>query len=306
MSKKLAVILINWNSYDLSRDTLNSLQKVTYMDLDVIVVDNGSKDGSGDRLEAEFPEVIMIKSSSNTGFTGGNNLGFQYALAQGYTYAMMLNNDVEVESDFLEPLVYALDENKGLGAVQPLIYFHHDKEVIWNAGSVRNSWTGETITLDYNVRDSGLERRWIRKNVDWLTGCAFMVRTDVLKRIGLLKEEFFIYYEDVDLSFRIRKAGFALGYEPSSVVYHIAGMSHKSKEKGPEGFLNPKVHYLNARNRLWILKQYTRKGFIPTVIIYQAGYYIAVSLYFILRGRFTKLGAWLRGIKDGLVENIYQ
>jgi len=282
------------------------LQKVTYMDLDVIVVDNGSTDESGDRLEAEFPEVIMIKSSSNTGFTGGNNLGFQYALAQGYTYAMMLNNDVEVESDFLEPLVYALDENKGLGAVQPLIYFHHDKEVIWNAGSVRNSWTGETITLDYNVRDSGLERRWIRKNVDWLTGCAFMVRTDVLKQIGLLKEEFFIYYEDVDLSFRIRKAGFSLGYEPSSVIYHIAGMSHKSKEKGPEGFLNPKVHYLNARNRLWILKQYTRKGFIPTVIIYQAGYYIAVSLYFILRGRFTKLGAWLRGIKDGLVENIYQ
>ncbi len=306
MSKKVAVILINWNSYDLSRDTLNSLQKVTYMDLDVIVVDNGSTDGSGDRLEAEFPGVVMLKSSSNTGFTGGNNLGFQYALAQGYTYAMMLNNDVEVESDFLEPLVYALDENKGLGAVQPLIYFHHDKEVIWNAGSVRNSWTGETITLDYNVRDSGLERRWIRKNVDWLTGCAFMVRTDVLKQIGVLKEEFFIYYEDVDLSFRIRKAGFTLGYEPSSVIYHIAGMSHKSKQKGPEGFLNPKVHYLNARNRLWILKQYTRKGFIPTVIIYQAGYYIAVSLYFILRGRFTKLGAWLRGIKDGLVENIYQ
>ena len=306
MSKKVAVILINWNSYDLTRDTLNSMQKVTYMDLDVIVVDNGSTDESGDRLEAEFPEVIMIKSSSNTGFTGGNNLGFQYALAQGYTYAMMLNNDVEVESDFLEPLVYALDENKGLGAVQPLIYFHHDKEVIWNAGSVRNSWTGETITLDYNVRDSGLERRWIRKNVDWLTGCAFMVRTDVLKQIGLLKEEFFIYYEDVDLSFRIRKAGFTLGYEPSSVIYHIAGMSHKSKEKGTEGFLNPKVHYLNARNRLWILKQYTRKGFIPTVIIYQAGYYIAVSLYFILRGRFTKLGAWLRGLKDGLLENIYQ
>ncbi len=305
MSKKVAIILINWNSYDLTRDTLNSLQKVSYKDLDVIVVDNGSSDGSGDRLEVEFSEVILLKSASNTGFTGGNNLGFQYAMEQGYTYAMMLNNDVEVESDFVEPLVYALDENKRLGAVQSLIYFHHDKEVIWNAGSVRNSWTGETITLDYNVRDVGHEQRWIRKNVDWLTGCAFMVRTDILKEIGLLKEEFFIYYEDVDLSFRIRKAGFELGYEPSSVIYHIAGMSHKSKQKGPEGFLNPKVHYLNARNRLWVLKQYTRKGFVPTVIIYQVGYYLAVSLYFILRGRFTKLGAWLRGMKDGLVENIY-
>jgi hypothetical protein len=161
------------------------------------------------------------------------------------------------------------------------------------------------VTLEYNVRDEGHEHRWIRKQVDWLTGCAFMVRTDILQQIGLLKEEFFIYYEDVDLSFRIRKAGFELGYEPASVIYHIAGMSHKSKVKGPEGFLNPKVHYLNARNRLWILKQHTRKGFVPTVIVYQTGYYIAVSLYFILRGRFTKLGAWLKGIRDGLLQNIY-
>ena len=306
MSKKVAVILINWNSFDLTRDTLNSLHNVSYTDFDVIVVDNGSTDRSGDQLEEAFPNAILLKSETNTGFTGGNNIGFRYAMEQGYTYALMLNNDVEVEPDFLEPLVYALDQNKRLGAVQPLIYFHHDRELIWNAGSVRNSWTGETITLEYNVRDQGHERRWIRKNVDWLTGCAFMVRTDVLNQIGLLKEEFFIYYEDVDLSFRIRKAGFTLGYEPSSVIYHIAGMSHKSKQKGPEGFLNPKVHYLNARNRLWILKQYTRKGFIPTVIIYQAGYYIAVSVYFILRGRFTKLGAWLRGLKDGLLENIYQ
>ncbi len=179
MSKKVAIILINWNSYDLTRDTLKSLQKVSYKDLDVIVVDNGSTDGSGDRLEVEFSEVILLKSASNTGFTGGNNLGFQYAMEQGYTYAMMLNNDVEVEPDFLEPLVYALDENKRIGAVQPLIYFHHDREVIWNAGSVRNSWTGDTITLEYNLRDRGHEKRWIRKNVDWLTGCAFMVRTDL-------------------------------------------------------------------------------------------------------------------------------
>lgn len=306
MSKKVAVILINWNSFDLTRDTLDSLQKVTYADFDVIVVDNGSTDGSGDQLKSTFPQVILLKSETNTGFTGGNNLAFQYAIAKGYTYAMMLNNDVEVEPDFLDPLVYTLDENKRLGAVQPLIYFHHDRDLIWNAGSVRNSWTGETVTLAYNVRDDGHEQRWIRKHVDWLTGCAFMVRTDLLKRIGLLKEEFFIYYEDVDLSFRIRNAGFDLGYEPSSVIYHIAGMASKSKEKGPEGYLDAKVHYYNARNRIWVLKKYAKTYFIPTILIYQTGYFIAVSVYFILRGRFAKLGAWLRGLKDGMFINIYK
>ena len=306
MSKKVAIILINWNSYDLTRDTLNSLRKVTYQDLDVIVVDNGSTDESGHRLETEFPEVVMLNSSLNTGFTGGNNIGFQYAIEQGYTYAMMLNNDVEVEPDFIEPLVYALDENRRLGAVQPLIYFHHDKEVIWNAGSVRNSWTGEMLSLEYNVRDVGHEQRWIRRNVDWLTGCAFLVRTDVLKEIGLLKEEYFMYFEDVDFSFRIRQAGYELGYEPSSVIYHIAGVSSKSKEKGPEGYLNSQVHYLNARNRIWVLKRYTKRVFIPTVLLYQVGYVLAVSFYFILRGRFAKLGAWLRGVKDGILTNIYK
>ena len=306
MSKKVAIILINWNSYDLTRDTLNSLRKVTYQDLDVIVVDNGSTDESGHRLETEFPEVVMLNSSLNTGFTGGNNIGFQYAIEQGYTYAMMLNNDVEVEPDFIEPLVYALDENRRLGAVQPLIYFHHDKEVIWNAGSVRNSWTGEMLSLEYNVRDVGHEQRWIRKHVDWLTGCAFLVRTDVLKEIGLLKEEYFMYFEDVDFSFRIRKLGYELGYEPSSVIYHIAGVSSKSKEKGPEGYLNSQVHYLNARNRIWVLKRYTKRVFIPTVLLYQVGYVLAVSFYFILRGRFAKLGAWLRGVKDGILTNIYK
>lgn len=306
MSTKVAIILINWNSYDLTRDTLNSLSKVTYADFDVIVVDNGSTDGSADQLKTAFSDVILLHSETNTGFTGGNNIGFRYAMENGYLYTLMLNNDVEVEPDFLEPLVFALDQNERLGAVQPLIYFHHDRELIWNAGSVRNSWTGETITLDYNLRDQRHERRWIRKNVDWLTGCAFMVRTDVLRLVGPLKEEFFIYYEDVDFSFRIRQTGYSLGYESSSVIYHMAGVSSKSKIKGPEGYLNSQVHYFNARNRIWVLKRYTKRIFIPTVIMYQVGYLLAVSIYFILRGRFTKLGAWLRGVRDGVLINIYK
>jgi GT2 family glycosyltransferase len=306
MSKKVAIIIINWNSYDLTRDTLHSLNNVDDKNFDVIIVDNGSTDGSGDRLRVEFTASIFIKSETNRGFTGGNNIGFNYAIQNGYKYAMMLNNDVEVESGFLEPLVNVLDNNINIGAVQPLIYFHHDRELIWNAGSVFNKWTGELVTLEYNKRDVQHKRRGIKKNVDWLTGCAFLLRTEILSQIGLLKEDFFIYYEDVDLSFRIKMAGWELAYEPSSVIYHIGGMSHKEKEKGPEGFVNPKVHYLSARNHIWILKQYKCMHFVPTVVLYQTGYYTAVCLYFILRGRFTKLAAWFKGMKNGLVHNIYQ
>jgi GT2 family glycosyltransferase len=127
-----------------------------------------------------------------------------------------------------------------------------------------------------------------------------MVKTDVLKKVGLLYEPFFIYYEDVDLSFRIKNAGYDLGYTPASVIYHIAGMSHKSSKKTAEGYVSPKVHYLNARNHIWLLKKYTNLLHAPTVILYQSIYYLSVTGYFIVRGRWQKIKALYKGIGEGL------
>jgi len=298
--KKLAIVIINWNSFDLTSDTLVSLSSTSYKNYDIIVVDNFSTDNSAAQLEKDFPSIILLKSDENKGFTGGNNLGFDYAINEGYEYVMMLNNDVAVEPDFLEPLVVKLDMDEKIGGVQPLIYFYHDRELIWNAGSRYNDIFGIPYILGYYRKDKGQLQRKKQKSIDWITGCAFMIRTEVLKKVGVLKQDFFIYYEDVDLSFRIKEAGYALAYEASSVVYHKTGMSHKSKEKLKEGYLNPKVHYLNARNRLFVLKEYTQKIAIPTVILYQIIYFFGISFYFIFRCRWQKLKAWNNGIKDGL------
>jgi len=300
MQKKLAIVIINWNSFDLTSDTLVSLSSTSYKNYDIIVVDNFSTDNSAAQLEKDFPSIILLKSDENKGFTGGNNLGFDYAINEGYEYVMMLNNDVAVEPDFLEPLVVKLDMDEKIGGVQPLIYFYHDRELIWNAGSRYNDIFGIPYILGYYRKDKGQLQRKKQKSIDWITGCAFMIRTEVLKKVGVLKQDFFIYYEDVDLSFRIKEAGYALAYEASSVVYHKTGMSHKSKEKLKEGYLNPKVHYLNARNRLFVLKEYTQKIAIPTVILYQIIYFFGISFYFIFRCRWQKLKAWNNGIKDGL------
>ena len=300
MQKKLAIVIINWNSFDLTSDTLVSLSSTSYKNYDIIVVDNFSTDNSAAQLEKDFPSIILLKSDENKGFTGGNNLGFDYAINEGYEYVMMLNNDVAVEPDFLEPLVVKLDMDEKIGGVQPLIYFYHDRELIWNAGSRYNDIFGIPYILGYYRKDKGQLQRKKQKSIDWITGCAFMIRTEVLKKVGVLKQDFFIYYEDVDLSFRIKEAGYALAYEASSVVYHKTGMSHKSKEKLKEGYLNPKVHYLNARNRLFVLKEYTQKIAIPTVILYQIIYFFGISFYFIFRRRWQKLKSWNNGIKDGL------
>lgn len=301
---KLAIVLVNWNSFDLTRDTLASLQRTHYKAYDCIVVDNGSVDNSAEQLAAAFPEIILLKAGTNKGFTGGNNIGMQYALDKGYEYIMMLNNDVEVDPDFLYPLIQKLEENKNIGAVQPLIYFHHNKNLIWNAGSTFNSVFGICATPNYNQQDASHAQTKIQKQIDWITGCAFMIRASVLQQVGLLKEGFFIYYEDVDLSFRIKAAGHALAYVPASVLYHIAGMSHKTKEKGKEGFVSPKVHFLNARNRIWFLKTHTSLWAIPTVTLFHTFYFFSIGFYFIFRARWQKWKAWNRGIWHGLTKKL--
>ena len=303
MSKKLAIILVNWNSFPVTAGCIESLRLADYTDHSVIVVDNGSADGSGKELKEKFGHIILIESATNLGFTGGNNLGMEYAIEQGYEYVLLLNNDTFVEKDFLTVLVTYMDSHPEAGVIQPLIYFDHDRSLVWTAGSYYNKWLGYTASVNYN---KPLEKENAQiKEVDWITGCAFFTRASVLKETGLLADNLFIYYEDVDLSFRIKKAGHKLIYHPGSVIYHIAGMSNKNKVKGKEGFVNPIVHYLNVRNRIWFLKRYTSPLHSLTVIPFNFFYIIALMAYFALRLRFRKLKTVVKAVKDGLSGNIH-
>jgi GT2 family glycosyltransferase len=298
MSKKVAVILVNWNSFSLTFDCIDSLQQMDYRDFDILVTDNGSQDRSGSKLKEHFPSIILIESPTNLGFTGGNNLGMQYAIDNGYAYVILLNNDTFVKDDFLAVLTTYMDQHPEAGAIQPMIYFNHNRSLIWNAGSYFNKWLGHTYTLNYN-KPLNPENNRI-KEVDWVSGCAFMTRVAILKKTGLFPENLFIYYEDVDLSFRIKQEGFQLVFHPESVIYHIAGMSNRNKIKGKEGFVNPIVHYLNIRNRIWLLKRYTSPAQAFTVSLFNFFYIIALMAYFVVRLRFTKLKTVIRAIKDGM------
>ena len=300
MKERVAIILVNWNSFKLTNDCILSLKKIDYKYSDIILVDNGSADGSGEQLKKDHPEIVFIKSIVNTGFTGGNNLGLQYSLDNGYTYSLLLNNDTLTEPDFLTQLVEYMNEHPDTGAIQPRIFFNHNRTLLWNAGSYYSRFWGYTYTEGYN-RVSNTDDEKI-KEVDWITGCAFLTRNSILEKIGLLKEKYFIYYEDVDLSFRIKNEGYKLIYYPESVIYHIAGMANKNAVKGKEGFLNPVVHYLNVRNSIWLIKTYTPWHLSPGVIIYNFFHNIALIIYFALRFRFKKLAAVLKGIKDGLMQ----
>lgn len=302
MAKRVAVILVNWNSYDLTNDCIKSLNNILFKDYDILVVDNGSEDNSGEKLKETHPFIILLRSDTNSGFTGGNNLGLQYSLNNGYEYSILLNNDTFVEKEFLSVLVNYMDQHPECGIIQPRIFFHTNRKLLWNGGSYYSKILGWTYTKGYNKR-SGAKYEYIKK-VDWVTGCAFLTRNVILEKTGLLASNLFIYYEDVDLSFRIKKLGYTLIYHPYSVVYHIAGMANKNKTKGNEGYINPIVHYLSHRNQIWLLKQYTSWYYIPTILIFHLFYTFAVIVYFVSRRRFKKLRATIRGVRDGIVGSI--
>jgi GT2 family glycosyltransferase len=299
---RVAIILVNWNSFDLTNDCIGSLNEIQYKKADIIVVDNGSHDHSADNLKKEHPNIILLRSDTNLGFTGGNNIGLQYSLDNGYEYSILLNNDTFVEKDFLDVLVDYMDKYPETGAIQSRIFLNHDRSLLWNGGSFYNQFLGLAYTTGYNKK-SGPKYNYI-KQVDWITGCTFMVRNSILKQTGLLAANLFIYFEDVDLSFRIKKLGYTLIYHPDSVIYHIAGMANRSKVKGKEGYLNPVVHYLAIRNRIWILKKHTRWLYVPGVFIYNLFYILSVMSYFAARLRFKKLKAALKAVKDGLNSSI--
>ncbi|NRF39179.1 glycosyltransferase family 2 protein [Pedobacter foliorum] len=298
LPKSVAVILINWNSYEYTHNCIQSLYEMEFQDFDIILVDNGSKDGSDKKLIKDFPNIIFLKIIDNIGFTGSNNLALNYCINREYKYSMLLNNDTIVEPDFLKILYDYINSHPEVAAVQPKIYFEHDRNLLWNAGSYFNHWTGQSYTEGYNKRITPNSEKL--KEVDWITGCGLLVRTELLKTSGLLDESLFMYYEDVDLSFRIKESGLKLMYVPDSIIYHIAGAAYKTKKKTKEGIVNPIVHYHNARNQIWMIKQYLNP--LQKIIAYTCtfAYFGAVLVYFLLRWRIVKFKTYLKAVKDGI------
>ena len=173
--KKTAIILVNWNSYALTAQCIRSLQQMSYPEsATVILVDNHSADGSGEALKNEFPHIIYIQANDNLGFTGGNNVGIAYAIQEKFDYTLLLNNDTTVDPDFLAPMVPYMETHPETGAVQPLIYYHHQPSLIWNGGSFYNQWLGHPYIRYIGKK---IESTPLQNNtpvpVDWITGCAF-------------------------------------------------------------------------------------------------------------------------------------
>ena len=261
---QVGIALLNWNGYDDTARCLSSLRESRFRPALILVFDNGSADGSAERLKTEFPEIELVLGGENHGFSGGNNRAAKQLLDAGMDYVWVLNNDTQVEPGCLGSLVRILEEDPGIGAASAKIWFMDEPRIFGYAGSAFNRWTFHS---DFRgLRDADVGQYDAAEDVEILSGCCMLIRAETLREIGLFNRAFFAYAEDIDWSLRAREAGIRLRYEPQAALWHkMFGSSRKNGDsKAPKS--SPRVEFLLARNRFILVRLHTkpwslRRGF---------------------------------------------
>jgi len=216
---RVAIVVLTWNGKALTMECLESLASLAYGNVEVIVVDNGSSDGTTDAVRKAYGDrVTIVENSSNLGFSRGNNVGVRHALEKGADFVLLLNNDTIVDPALLDRLVEAITASEDIGIVGPKIYYASPPDRIWFAGGEVFLSRGVSRHIGIRERDQG--QYDAVRDVDYVTGCALMAGRRVFDAIGYLDPSFTAYYEDVDFCMRARREGFRVVYAPGGKVWH--------------------------------------------------------------------------------------
>lgn len=287
MDKPLvSVITVNYNHPEVTCALLASLRNISYPNIEVIVIDNASPDDDPSMIPENYPEVVFLRSKENLGFAGGNNIGTRIAKGK---YVLFINNDTEVEPGFLEPLVEKCESDSEIGGVSPKIRFYYKPDTI--------QYAGFTPINPYTIRSKGIghgEKDLGQYNHDRLTpfvhGAAMMIPLEVIRKVGMMAESYFLYYEELDWGARIRRAGYKLSYVSNSSILH--------KESVSTGKLSPfKTFYMN-RSRLLYLRRNVSGFTFLVAILFQVFVSVPKNLLtYLVKGEWKHLSAYSRAIR---------
>lgn len=243
---RIAVVILNWNGREFLRKFLPSVIEYSKGIAEVIVADNASIDSSIEFLQENFPSVRIITNSTNGGFARGYNEALEQVQAD---YFVLLNSDIEVTPNWIEPVIELMEKDKSIAACQPKLRSYYEREKFEYAGAAGGFLDEygypfcrgrifQHIETDHGQYDDAME-------IFWATGACMFVRSDVYKQFGGFDEDFFAHMEEIDFCWRLKNGGFKIMYCPDSVVYHVGGgtLPKKSAQKT----------YLNFRNNLALL-----------------------------------------------------
>ncbi|MCH7759564.1 glycosyltransferase family 2 protein [Patescibacteria group bacterium] len=239
---KVSVIILHWNGKEILKECLKFLSRIDWPNYEVVVIDNGSIDGSQEFIKNNFRQVTLIENKKNLGFAGGCNIGIKYALGRRVDYVLLLNNDTVVAPDFLTKMIETAESDQKIGIVGAKIYYYNQPKKIWFAGADFIQW-----------RVSGKHRFWQKldspeltgiKPSDFITGCVMLIKKKVFKKIGFFYEPYFLTVEDSDFCLRARGVGWKIVVNLNAHVWHKVS----SSRLGEFSFSNG---YYGTRNKLF-------------------------------------------------------
>lgn len=218
-----SIVVLNWNGAEDTIACLKSLAGLMSPSCRVLVVDNGSTDGSPERMRQAFPDIELLLLPYNIGYSGGNNAGFRRVKELHAEYVIFLNNDTQVDEGFCTPLLDVLQRNPGAGIAVPKIFYLDQPDMLWYAGGVVSLSTGLIRHVGLRKKDAPEFDR--PGTTGYATGCCLAMRCRDFEAVGAFDERFSMYAEDVDLSLRVRALGMSIDYVPSSRVWHKVSAS---------------------------------------------------------------------------------
>ncbi len=284
------VSVLNYNTRDMTLQLIESLQRMTYPNFRIVVVDNGSTDGCVEAVSRRWPGIPVIALPNNLGHTGGCNAGLEYGLAQGADYLLPLNSDMMVDPRFADELVAVAEQDPSYGFVTPRIYTGYPpSEEICAEGGYYSLWTGfyDGIGRGRTVpREAHLESR----EVDF-TDDVCLARVEMLRRIGLLDDGLFAYCEGMDWSLKAKKAGYKIVTAPRAQIWHLEVRATTSAWR----------YRINTRNMLKVHWRHARWYHCPTAWLWIGARWLAyMSLREILRGHWHETAALWKGVGDAI------
>ncbi|SEI99374.1 hypothetical protein SAMN04487995_2925 [Dyadobacter koreensis] len=276
--KRVSIVTVNFNQQKITEDLLRSLTEVnTYPDLEIIVVDNGSKENFVPEWQIRYPAVKFIRSELNTGFAGGNNIGLKKATGE---YYFLINNDTEVTPDLIERLVRTLDENPEIGVVSPKIHYFDQPGILQYAGYTQmNYYTARNSCIGQFEEDNG-QYDSLTGPTGYAHGAAMMLSREAVGKAGLMGENYFLYYEELDWCERIRKAGYEIHVNMQALIYHKESVSVGKKSTLKEFFMN--------RNRILFIRKNTSFAKFSIFCIYFLLLVVPRNLISYIKNRETK------------------
>lgn len=263
---KVYIVVVNWNGRNDTLECLASLMDLDYPRHTVVAVDNASSDGSVKEIRLRFPQVTILQAGANLGFAGGNNVGIRHALEHGADYVWILNNDTVVAPDALTRLLERMQAKTDAGMCgSKLVYYHDRRQVQALGGATYNRWFCIPKHLGRNSDvDAAVDVEEVEARLDYVVGASLLVSRRFVETIGLMNEDYFLYFEELDWAARAR-GRFSLAYAENSIVYHKEGASIGGKIDRPLERSSISDYYW-MRNRLI----FTRKFYpyaLPTAYV---------------------------------------